>query len=110
MRRMIATSLAVLGLSASSLAGALRAPADAHALTESPITKAAEVCRHADETGDLKNLSITRADCVDSLIGPRTEQAARDIAALCAVMGVQTNVGATTTNQCIRNVEDLVAI
>ena len=110
MRRMIATGLAALALSASSLAGALRAPADAHALTESPITKAAEVCHQADERGDLKALSITRGDCVDSLIGPRTEEATREIAALCAVVGVQTNVGATTTTQCIRNVEDLLAI
>ena len=110
MRRTIVTGLAVLSLGLSSIAGALGAPTAVSA--ESIRPDVAELCRLADEEGELEELGITRGECVNLISGlisgPASERANNFIAALCGLDFIQEQVGATNKGQCIKAVRDLI--
>ena len=104
-RRSIVTRLTVLSLGLSTLAGALVAPTAVNAQALPP-PEAAELCRLADESGELAALGITRGECESYVMGPASEQANNFIAALCGVESVQAQVGATSKGECIKIVRD----
>ncbi len=66
-----------------------------------------QMCRMADEAGFLDAVGATRGECLNTLRGPASENAANFAAGLCGAEHIQQEVGATNKGECIKRMNSL---